>query len=116
MDRQDLLNSDHKEWVKIDPIQCFGNPWEIDWVKNNQNDNLNYPKNLHSQDLSLEEIEIIKNYYNKQGIQIHDLKIKWTYDVVCEACNCPKGYTLYLQISKEDVDKMLELGYTINQY
>ena len=101
------IDSD-KKWVEIDPIQCLGNPWEVDWLQDDDFDN--YP---WGDAWSIEEPEkqIIKQFYGKQGITIFDVKSEVTHEEVCEACNCPQGYTLYLQISEDDTDKMLGFGY-----
>ncbi|MDD3190669.1 MAG: hypothetical protein PHI66_03185 [Candidatus Pacebacteria bacterium] len=103
-----------KTWVQIDPVQCLGNPWEIDWTKSHDNDYYGYPADIHTPELEQEEIQIIKNYYQKQGIAIADVRSEWTHEIVCTACNCPQGYMLYLLVSDSDVDKMLELDYEVS--
>ena len=111
-----------KTWVEIDPIQCLGNPWEVDWLKAHEEEFKDkpygaygeYPRDFNTLELESEEIRIIKDYYQKQGITIFDVKSEWTHEGVCDACDCPEGYTLYLLISDSDVDKMLELGYKIS--
>ncbi len=97
-------------WVEIDPIQCLGNPWEIDWLK----DNDDYPRDVHTLELEQGEEDIIKEYYLKQGVSILKVESEWTHDIVCEACSCPQGYTLYLLVS--DVDKMIKLGHKISEF
>jgi hypothetical protein len=53
----------------------------------------------------------------RQGIEIFDIKIttfeeKFGYPVaICEACDCPQGFTLYVLVANSDVDAMLEMGY-----
>ena len=101
-------------WVEVDPVQCLGNAWEVDWLRENNNDYDNYPRG-HILVIEDEEEEIIKEYYKKQGINILYIKsVEYSGDlIVCEACSCAQGYTLYLQISNANLDKMLNLGYKL---
>lgn len=109
-----LPKEDGKTWVQIDPVQCLGNPWEVDWLRSYDNNYSAYPREIHTSELEQEEIQIIKNYYKKQGIIIFDVKSKWTHEIVCEACSCPKGNTLYLLVSDSDIDKMLRFNYKVS--
>jgi len=113
--RNSLFEETDKTWVKTDPIQCLGNPWEVDWLKSHGDDYAAYPKGDRSVGLSDEEIQIIKDYYKKQGIVIYDVKWELWDTAVCMACSCPDGYTLYLLISNSDINMMLEFGYTISE-
>ena len=101
------MDLDNSIWVEIDPVQCLGNSWELDWIKNNPNKE--YPRG-HILVIEKEEKEIIKNYYEKQGISILNIKSEeYTPDfAVCEFCSCPQGYTLYIQINKKDLQAILE--------
>ncbi|MBN1275353.1 hypothetical protein JXA12_03605 [Candidatus Woesearchaeota archaeon] len=110
----DLPNEDGKTWVQIDPVQCLGNPWEVDWIGSHDDDHSAYPGDVHTSELEQEEVQIIKGYYQEQGVTIFDVRSEWTHEVVCEACSCPQGYTLYLLVSDSDVDKMRELGYEVS--
>jgi hypothetical protein len=102
------LTTVQKIWVEIDPIQCMGNPWEKDWWDSHDE--------YYSRD-HLEQIGVIKNYYEKQDIEIFDARIgTWGGEIaVCEACDCSDGYTLYLLISESDVDTMVNLNYKISK-
>ncbi|MBI2675030.1 MAG: hypothetical protein HYX24_01120 [Candidatus Aenigmarchaeota archaeon] len=102
-------------WMETDPVQCLGNPWEIDWLKSNNMDFYSYPKSSKTPELEPSEIEIIKDYYKKQKITIFDIKSKQTHEIVCRACSCPEGYTLYLLVSDSDIIKMQEFGYKISK-
>lgn len=107
-------SSESKVWVEVDPVQCLGNPWETDWLKENNNDYDAYPRG-HILVIEEPEKKIIKEYYAKQGIEILDIKseeFSGDFDI-CEACSCAQGYTLYLQISKKDLQTMLEFGYKL---
>jgi len=116
---EDTINGSEDVWVEIDPIQCLWNPWEKDWIENRENNFSVYPRNIHTLWVDQEEINIIKEYYKKQGFTIIGIKTltfeeKFGKKVgLCEACNCLDGYTLYLLIPKEDVDKIIGLGFKI---
>ena len=113
-DRGFLPDVEDKTWVQTDPTQCMTNPWEEDWLESNNYDYSSYPKDVHTPGLEQEEVEIIKSYYQRQGITVFDVKSKQTHEVVCAACFCPEGYTLYLLISDSDVPTMLQWGYEIS--
>ncbi len=109
-----LYEENGKTWVQIDPIQCGCNPWELEWNGSDSDDNTYFPGGIGAPELDQQEIEIIKDYYQRQGVTVFDLKSRWTYDAVCLACSCPVGYTLYLLVSDSDVDRMLQFGYKIS--
>ena len=96
-------------WVAIDPIQCLGNPWERDWLEKHDYDYGSYPR-----DWKLQK-QIIWNYYRRLGIGVHDITAHWTMDVVCEACCCPVGYTLYIYVHDKDVQEMIALGFRLEE-
>lgn len=99
-------------WVADDPVQCLGNPWEVDWLKSNDDRYGDYPRNDDSQTKA-----IIKDYYSKQGIAVFDVQFADfpPGTVVCEACYCPAGYTLYIQVDESSADKMKSLGYKVSE-
>jgi hypothetical protein len=86
-------------WVSIDPVQCGGNPWE------NSTSPLPYdPKAEPSR---------IMAYYQFEGITVFEVKSKPTHEIVCRACSCPRGDTLYLLVSEGDVMRMESLGFVL---
>src|SRR3989344_8151766 len=92
-----------KTWVKIEPIQCYGNPWEEDWLESNNMNFEAYPK--------AEEFNVIKEYYQKQEIIVFDVrKSSSGYETICTACSCPRGDVLNLLVVDSDVNKMVDLG------
>ena len=98
-----LPNAQGRAWVEIDPIQCGGNPWEL-WQ---QETGVAY---------DMSEPDIIKLYYReKENIEISEVKSRQTHDIVCEACICPRGDTLYLLVNNSSVQQMLSLGYQISK-
>jgi hypothetical protein len=100
-------------WVAIEPIQCLGNPWEQDWLANNHGDYASYPKDPTTPELEPEELDIIKDYYERQGVIVSDGVNAPKYDNVCTACSCPEGHTLFLLVRDEDVQTMVALGYRV---
>ena len=64
----ELPNQPGKSWVEIDPIQCLGNPWEVDWLQSHGDDYSAYPRDTQTPELEQEEIEIIKN--EKDGFAV----------------------------------------------
>lgn len=109
-----------ESWVSIEPIQCLSNPWEIDWIKTSSGgDPLRWDDfyGQYPRDNAVDQI--IKNFYQKEGITIFDIKRDGIRDAegkpigeFCEACSCAAGYVLYLNVSDLDVEKMESFGYT----
>ena len=86
-----LDNVEGTTWVQIDPIQCGGNMW---------GDARSSPDH-------------IKGYFADQDVIVLDVKTEQTYQVVCAACSCPDGITLYLQVSDDDVSTMQNWGFSL---
>lgn len=102
-----LPSVEGKSWVQIDPIQCANNPWEQYWIESHGND--------YSSLRGMDEFVIVKNYFEKQGIMIYEFNTARTYQTVQTSCSSPAGHTLYLLVSEEDVDKMLNLGFKLSE-
>jgi hypothetical protein len=98
-------------WVAMEPIQCLSNPWELDWLGSHNGDYSGYPKDPTTPGLEPEEFEIIRDYYDRQGVGVLEGETAPKYDVVCAACSCPEGHTLYLLVRYEDLQQMIDLGY-----
>jgi len=92
-------------WVATTPIQCLRNDWEKDWLSHPGHEYGDYPRDFSRQ------LEIIRDYYDAQGVDVRDGTIEDWNTAVCAACTCAAGYTLYLLVPDDDVDKMLALGY-----
>ncbi len=100
-----------RAWVATEPIQCLGNPWERDWLASHDGDYGSYPKDPTKPGLEPAEVEIIRDYYRRQGVVVFEAATKGRYEVVCAACSCPEGYTLYLEVRRQDVERMTSFGY-----
>lgn len=106
-------------WVERNPIKCLGNAWEFDWFRANPGQYNNYPKGVIDR-IDEKEIEILKNYYKEEGVNIIEVRSRSFVELgdsslkSCEICSCPQGYTLYLQISTAESKKMLELGWELS--
>ena len=101
------------EWVAIEPVQCMGNPWEMDWLMEHDGDYDSYPRDPRSPGLEPGEVEIIKDYYLRQGVTVSDTATAQRYEVVCLACSCPQGHTMFLRVRAEDVQTMIGFGYRV---
>ncbi|MCH8125190.1 hypothetical protein IIC38_04410 [candidate division KSB1 bacterium] len=100
-------------WMATEPIQCLGNPWELDWLESHNWNYSGYPKDHTTIELEPEEFAIIQDFYNRRGVTVFKAETVQKYDTVCAACFCPEGHTLYLIVAIEDVQKMIEFGYRI---
>lgn len=100
-----LLAPEPRTWVATEPIQCLGNPWEQDWLRDHGNDYGAYPRDADSQKA------IIVEYYALFGVDVARVLSVPKFEVVCLACSCPRGDTLFLLVDRDDEDVMLALGF-----
>jgi hypothetical protein len=98
-------------WMAIEPTQCLTNPWEEDWLAQPGNTYVDYPKDYATPGLDPGEIAIIKDYYLRHGVVVVETATTMRFEVVCLACSCPEGHTMYLLVRARDVATMLSLGY-----
>jgi hypothetical protein len=89
--------------MAIDPIQCMGNPWEQEWLAEHPGEQ--YPRDLYRR------VPIIRDYYERQGIEIQDITAAYTYSVVCHACSCPAGYTVWIRVDLGYIDALVDMGF-----
>ena len=94
-----------KVWVAIEPIQCLGNLWERDWLAKHDQDYSGYPRAREG------ELAVIKAYFEGKGISVHALASRPKYAIVCCACSCGRGDTLYLLVNARDVLWMEDMGF-----
>ena len=112
VENKPLESSGARTWVATEPTQCLTNPWEQDWLSKNNGDMAAYPRDLSwPRQLTPDEIEIITEYYAKQGVVVFETATRGISPSVCEACECDEGHTLYLLVGDRDVDRMIALGY-----
>ena len=102
-------------WVALEPIQCLGNSWERDWIDAHGGDyaaSTAYPSSSPwTPGLAPGELEIIRNYYARQGVTVFAAeKVPAQLDVTAD-CSLEAGYTLYLLVRREDVPRMVGFGY-----
>jgi len=100
-------------WVAVEPTQCLTNAWEEDWLARNGDNYAGYPKDYGTPGLGPEEIAIIEDYYSRQGVVVSRTDTTQKYEVVCLACSCPEGHTLFLRVRTQDVDTMIGFGYRV---
>lgn len=100
-------NETENVWLQKIPTQC-NDVW-------NEEYNEYYEINPEMKEASREESRavletIIKNHYENQGIKILDLELELDYydGVRCEACSCLGWDRLSIQISQNDLKKILE--------
>lgn len=101
---------DEDVWVEISPIQCGGNPWEVDWKQA-------YPNETYPSAQDEKNAIIVAYYTNTASVAVKEVK-QYSFaerglgEFVCAACNCPAGYILSLRVDDDVVEKILELGFT----
>jgi len=83
-------------WVSIDPIQCQGNPWD---------------KEVAPEGKEGDEKTNVILFYGKQGIEIFSIESAQVHEIVCQACSCPRGDRLYLEVSANDARKLVTQGF-----
>lgn len=100
-------------WVAIEPTQCLTNAWEADWLAQHGNDYASYPKDFSTPGLEPEEVAIITDYYRRQGVEVSGTATMPKYGIVCLACNCAEGHTMFLRVREGDVETMIGFGYRV---
>jgi hypothetical protein len=95
----------HRTWVATEPIQCLGNSWERDWLAKHGEDYDCYPRDLAGQ------FEVIEAYYEELGVAVYAIASRHKYSIVCGACSCPRGDTLYILVGLENIDVMKLEGF-----
>ena len=95
-----------KVWIVIRPVQCLGNRWEKEWLATHNNQGTKYPRD--------KEFELLKKFFERKQVDVLELRVKpyMRGETLCQACDCPRGDTVYLLIHANDVPKMVRLGYT----
>jgi len=95
------LFEEETTWLSIEPIQCKGNAWEK-WLAESD---IRFAKEPT-------EKEVLTVYFkNALNIELLDYKSQKKYDVVCMACNCPRGDEIFVKIYSKDKEKLIALGW-----
>jgi hypothetical protein len=102
-------------WMETDPVQCLGNPWEKAWLSNHNGDYGDYPKGK-PREVEPQEATIIKDFFEAEGIGILDLDWQsYPEDaMVCDACSCPQGFTLYLKVKEQNRKALEAYGFNLS--
>ena len=108
-DSGDLVKHEyaHNQWLAFTMVQCLGNPWERDWLNQDGNEYSDYPRDVE------EQIQIARDYYQRQGVELLDVQMCVSDACPCRACSCCSGYTLWLRVSDEFIDTLIDLGFRI---
>jgi hypothetical protein len=99
------LQEDPSVWMAVEPIQCLGNSWERDWLAKHDGDYASYPSDLASQ------FGVIKAYYEDLGVDVRGMASRQKGSIVCCACSCGRGDTLYILVGIQDVEIMENEGF-----
>ena len=106
---QVIVAPEDKIWVSYEPVQCGTNPWEVWW---NEGGSDQYGCKLGQQCKELDEGQIITKYFeNEKGIELFDIRISTKYEIVCEACSCPRGDEVQVLVNAFDLQEMFGLGW-----
>lgn len=93
-------------WVETMPVQCLGNPWQQDWLKNNGGREVGYPVELDQQ--------ILAEFFKRQGAAILDSQVDQLYEAVCASCSCPTGKLIFLNIHEVAYPIFAENGFRVS--
>ena len=104
-----------KTLVETPPFTCVGYECYVSW--------LNSYKEIFSPEYSrvnlLENFgntaKIIKNHFQNQSVTIYDVRDEPVKLSNCEFGECQEIYKLLLLVSKENLNKMLELGFKVSE-
>ena len=83
-------------WLQIDPIQCQGNPWEQGVEPNTAGENA-----------KVREERLVRDYLMKSfSIKLVGFKQTQVYENVCDACSCPRGDRIEIQVAESAVETL----------
>lgn len=99
-------------WMEMEPVQCLGNAWQKFWINKEGRTADDYPVG-DPRTVEAAEKEIIIDYFASLGIDIVRVDSQpFPADrMVCEACTCPQGYTLFVRVLKSDAPQLADLGF-----
>ena len=96
-----VFKSDDEVWFSVEPIQCMGNQWE-QWQ---YGDCLDVDSDMGCEQVP--EKMVIEDWLAYEyGVTVKDYKREFVYEVVCEACSCPRGDKISVLVGPEDIDTM----------
>ena len=81
-------------WMVYAPIQCFGNPWEKEWLKTTKKSETKFPR--------MHEPRLFWTYYQQQGLTLARMRTKLGRQA-CNTCDCERGdlYLVYLPFPQQ---------------
>ena len=102
-------------WTFNEPMQCGGNPWEIDAQQNPSRYAECEVDCTEGTDCGFAYTEIcrVRVFFRHQGIWLHDVRDVHAYDEVCGACACPRGDIIYALVAPYDVERILDYGFEL---
>lgn len=104
-----FCEGDGKIWMSIDPVQCLGNDWELDWLSKNNN---NF--DLWAQMTEEEQLQVFKEYFENRGVVIHDMDVTQPYEEVCLECDCPRGDRIHVLVDDAHLNQLLSWGFVLD--
>ncbi len=102
--------------MQMEPVQCLGNPWEQDWLQAEGRKYEDYPLG-NPRVLEEAEKEIIRSFFEKEGIRLYKLEGIPFPDslMLCDACECPRGYTLVIEAAPADTARLRSFGFSMKK-
>ncbi len=104
-------------WMQFAPVLCPQAPWLEDEAQNPERYYGCYydccPECDCGPDPVGEEICRVRTFLLSLGILAHDVRDVHYQDIYCVTCeNCPRGDIVYVLVSPDDVERMMELGFS----
>ncbi len=96
-------------WVHIDPVQCLANPWEQEWLENND-----YDYDAYYQKSDEEKQDVFVGYFLNFGLVIYDIFETHPYELVCGACPCPKGNRFHCLVDESKLAILEEFDFVFD--
>ena len=95
-------------WMSTDPIQCLGNAWEKHWTEAHPDERypVGDPRKFEEPEQFIFRAFMLEQY----DVSIMQIRYKPYPDdaMVCDACSCPVGYTLFIEVSPADAEKLAD--------
>ncbi len=97
-----FLPSGDRVWVEIMPVQCEGNVWQQEWIKEKG-----------ESPAREQEAEVLRAFFRKRGAEFYAYREEWVLEIICQACSCPMGYAARLLINTEDFSLFEQYGFKL---
>ncbi|MFH1836347.1 MAG: hypothetical protein ABH851_09185 [Methanobacteriota archaeon] len=90
-------------WMKIVPVGCLENNWEMGWLSKNGLNYSAYPMER--------EFEILTEFYASRNLIVLEVANETFRGSECGACSCPRGDVVWIKIPYSNKSEAISEGF-----